>query len=149
MKNLSLRILLILFLLAALIQLVPVNRKNPPVTQDIAAPPPVAAILRTSCYDCHSNETRWPLYSYIAPVSWFIADDVKKGRMVMNFSRWNAYSKAEQESYRSRCYAMVSEGLMPLPDYLRIHRDARLDSLKVGMLRRWSLSLPGGDSPGK
>ena len=68
MKKMVLRIIIILAIPVLLIQLIPVNRKNPLVTQD------VAAILRTSCYDCHSNETWWPLYSYIAPVSWLVAD---------------------------------------------------------------------------
>ncbi len=130
-------IFLILIALAALIQLYPVNRKNPPVTQDIGAPPTIAAILHTSCYDCHSNETRWPFYSYIAPASWLVAADVKRGRKFMNFSRWDTYSKGMQDTLRSRCYALAAANLMPLPNYLLIHRDARLDSVKLEVLRVW------------
>ncbi len=141
MNKTVLKILLILIAIAILIQLYPVNRKNPPVTQDIGAPPAVAAILRTSCYDCHSNETRWPVYSFIAPASWLVAGDVKKGRKFMNFSRWDTYSKGMQNTLRGRCFALAAANLMPLPNYLLIHRDARLDSAKLEALRVWSSSL--------
>ena len=140
MKKIALRILIPVAILAAIIQVYPVNRKNPPVTQDVGAPANVATILRTSCYDCHSNKTRWPLYSYIAPVSWLVAADVRKGRLVLNFSRWDTYTKARQDTMRDRCYALASASLMPLPNYLLIHKDARLDSIKIEALRRWSLA---------
>ena len=142
MKKIVRRVLIVGVILGVLIQVVPVNRKNPPVTRDIAAQPAVAAILRTSCYDCHSNETRWPFYSYIAPVSWLVTGDVKTGRRQMNFSQWDAYSKAEQKSFPSRIYGIISDKMMPLPKYLLPHPYARLDSLKVEVLHRWSLSLP-------
>lgn len=135
MKKIALRILLPVAILAALIQVYPVNRKNPPVTRDVGAPANVATILRTSCYDCHSNETRWPLYSYIAPVSWLVAADVRKGRLVLNFSEWNTYTKKRRDTLCDRCYDLASEFLMPLPNYLLIHKDARLDSIKIEALR--------------
>ena len=147
MKKITLRLLTLVVVLVVLIQLFPVNRKNPRVTRDMAAPPKIAAILRTSCYDCHSNETRWPLYSHIAPVSWLVAGDVKKGRAMMNFSRWNAYSKAQRDAYPGRIYAMVSNGLMPPANYLALHRDARLDSVKIEKLRVWSEARPAERSP--
>ncbi len=140
MKKITLGILMIVAILAALIQVYPVNRKNPPVTRDAGAPANVAAILRTSCYDCHSNETRWPFYSYIAPVSWLVADDVNKGRMAMNFSRWDTYTEAKKDTLRGWCYDLASESQMPLPNYLLIHKNARLDSIKIEALRRWSLA---------
>jgi hypothetical protein len=107
------------------------------VTRDAAAPPAVAAILRTSCYDCHSNETRWPLYGSIAPVSWLVATDVKNGRAAMNFSRWDTYTKEKRDTLRGRCYALAAASLMPPPDYRMMHRDARLDSVKLAALRQW------------
>ena len=67
-------------------QLKTVARTNPLSKGDLSAPPEVEAILRNSCYDCHSNETRWPWYSYVAPISWVIVDHVDQGRKQINFS---------------------------------------------------------------
>src|SRR2546423_15539812 len=75
-----------------LIQLIPVSRSNPPITKDIAAPPRIESILRRGCYDCHSNQTRWPWYAYVAPVSWLAIRDVDSGRKHLNFSTWDKYS---------------------------------------------------------
>src|SRR5438874_1058331 len=80
------------------IQLVPVERTNPSATKPIEAPAEVTAVLRRSCYDCHSNETRWPWYAYVAPVSWLVADDVKDGRAKLNFSSWGDYPLAKRAS---------------------------------------------------
>ena len=63
----------------------PVDHTNPPVTGEIEAPEEVIAILRRACYDCHSNETKWPWYSYVAPVSWLVSDDVRDGRKTHEF----------------------------------------------------------------
>src|SRR6185436_12929985 len=79
------------------LQLVPVERTNPPLKAPLQAPAPVDAILRRACYDCHSNESRWPWYGYVAPVSWLVADDVKQGRKHLNFSDWNEYSAKKRE----------------------------------------------------
>ena len=67
------------------IQLVPVNRTNPPVQGDFRGSAEVVSILRRACYDCHSNETVWPWYSRVAPLSWVIAHDVNEGRAVVEF----------------------------------------------------------------
>ena len=66
------------------IQLVPVQRSNPPVEAEVPAPENVRTILRRACYDCHSNETVWPWYSRIAPVSFLVASDVHEARAKMN-----------------------------------------------------------------
>src|SRR5260370_21785207 len=65
-----------------------VDRSNPPVASDLRAPPDVKGILRRACYDCHSNETRWPWYTHVAPVSWLMAYDVHEGRHRLNYSNW-------------------------------------------------------------
>lgn len=81
-----------LIVIFALLQLTNPPRTNPPVVNDMATtnPPPaeVATLLRAACYDCHSYETKWPLYSKIAPISWQVADDVVEGRKNLNFSEW-------------------------------------------------------------
>jgi hypothetical protein len=86
----------------ALVQLVPVTRTNPPVVADVGTPADLAAVLRRACYDCHSNETTWPSYSAVAPVSWLIGHDVREGRHELNFSSWSAYDPAVRQKRSSR-----------------------------------------------
>jgi hypothetical protein len=76
---------------------IPVDTTNPLVNSDISSSPGVKAILQRACYDCHSNETKWPWYSRIAPLSWLLVWDVCEGRAELNFSRWNQYSTQQQE----------------------------------------------------
>ncbi len=88
-----LRIIIIVIIVILIgIQFVPVSKTNPPVTGEIKAPNDVMQILRTSCYDCHSNEVNWPWYSNVAPMSWLVAYDVDEAREHMNFSEWASYS---------------------------------------------------------
>jgi hypothetical protein len=121
-----------------LIQLVPVDRSNPPVVADLDAPPEVASVLRTSCYDCHSNETRWPWYGRVAPVSWLVAHDVEEAREHMNFSLWGTYDPHRQEKLAEEIWEEVEEGEMPLRKYLLAHRNARLSESARQTLREWS-----------
>lgn len=129
-----------LFVLVALvaIQLVPVDAGNPPVAADIPASPAVKAILRRACYDCHSNETQWPWYARIAPVSWFIARDVHKGRAELNFSTWNQYSTQQRVKKLRESWQEVAVGEMPPWLYRPIHRDARLTAEDRALLLQWA-----------
>ena len=92
-------LILALVLIGIGIQFVPVKDigNNPPTRFAVDAPPQVAAILRRSCFDCHSNETRWPLYSRIAPGSWLMAQDVHNGRNHLNFSEWGSVDDDERQ----------------------------------------------------
>ena len=119
------------------IQFVPVRRDNPPVTGDVAAPKDAQAVLRKSCYDCHSHETRWPWYSHVAPVSWLIASDVHGGRDHLDFSTWNDYPDGQRDYYRKQSYKRVSQGDMPPLVYLLIHRNAKLTAGDKDILRLW------------
>jgi hypothetical protein len=120
------------------IQLVPVDTSNPPVTADIPTSPEVKAVLRRACYDCHSNETTWPWYSRVAPVSWLIAKDVHEGRAELNFSRWDRYSTQQQVKHLKESWEEVVEGEMPPWFYLPAHRDARLSAEDRALLRQWA-----------
>jgi hypothetical protein len=126
------------------IQFIPVERTNPPVEEEVAAPEEVREILRRACYDCHSNETVWPLYSYVAPISWFAARDVRKGRAELNFSTWNRLSTREQTEAMHESWEEVAEGEMPPWFYLPPHPTARLSSEDRELLRRWSESVERG-----
>lgn len=141
------RLLLILLAVAAavllLLQLVPVARDNPPVEETIAAPPEVMTVLRRSCFDCHSHESRWPWYSYVAPVSWLVADDVEEGREHMNFSTWNRYSADDQADLFEEIGDEVGKGAMPLPLYLRAHPEARLPAAERSLILDWAAAGEG------
>lgn len=103
-------------------QLIPVERSNPAVTnQPRWDSPETEAIARRACYDCHSNETTWPWYSYVAPVSWRVVNHVNDGRKKFNIStgKWDEADEISE---------FVSEGKMPLWDYLMMHPEARLTS---------------------
>ena len=119
-------------------QVAPVDRSNPPVTIDGAAPAEVKAVLRQSCYDCHSNETNWPWYSYIAPVSWLVAKDVREGREHLNFSTWDRYGPGERAEIAGDAYEESAEGEMPLSIYLLTHGDTALTSDDLRILRDWA-----------
>jgi hypothetical protein len=106
----------------AVMQFVPYGwqHSNPPVVAEAPWPDVDSEqIARTSCYSCHSNETDWPIYSYVAPMSWLVRYDVDRGRDELNFSEWDS-DDAED------AIEMVEEGEMPLGRYTMIHRDARL-----------------------
>lgn len=120
------------------IQLVPVERTNPPITQTIDAPANVMAILRRACFDCHSNETVWPWYSYVAPVSWLVASDVDEGREELNFSQWDAYTPDRAAHKIEECGEEVAEGEMPLWFYLPTHPEARLSKADIDTIVAWS-----------
>lgn len=120
------------------IQLVPVERSNPPVVANLEAPAAVEAVLRTSCYDCHSNETSWPWYSRVAPVSWLVADDVEEARKHLNFSSWGSYEPRKQARLREQVWEEVSDGEMPLLMYRLAHPAARLTPAARETLKGWS-----------
>ncbi|HEX6850599.1 MAG TPA: heme-binding domain-containing protein [Candidatus Polarisedimenticolaceae bacterium] len=119
-------------------QLVPVSRENPPVEEDVAAPAEVASILRRSCYDCHSHETRWPWYSRVAPVSWLVASDVRDGRRHLNLSRWNRLDGDKRAHALEEIVEVVTEGEMPIRAYLLTHPGAELTAADVETIRAWA-----------
>jgi hypothetical protein len=122
-----------LIVVFGLMQLVPYGweKSNPPVTAPAPWPNAEAeSIARVSCYACHSNETEWPAYSYVAPMSWLVRNDVDGGRDEMNFSEWGEKSADAAEDAREE----ITEGRMPLPNYRRIHRDAELTNEEAAVL---------------
>ena len=125
-------------LLLLLMQLVPAERTNPPVISDIDAPAEIREILRRSCYDCHSHETRWPWYSYVAPMSWFVVDHVDDGRADLNFSDWPVFDFEAQDLAFEDIGQQIEQGEMPLTSYLLLHPSARLSDDDKRRLLRWS-----------
>ena len=125
-------------------QLVQPNFTNPPLVESetLAAstemPPDVQAVLARSCNDCHSNQTKYPWYSYVTPFNWFLADHIEEGRHEVNFSVWNTYSKEKKVRKLSEVCEQVEQGAMPLPSYLWIHRSAALSASEVDLLCNWA-----------
>lgn len=136
------RSLMVLCVIGFIIQFYPIKQTNPPVSFDFNDPIEIKNIVRNACYDCHSNETRWPWYSYIAPASWVIVHDVKKAREKFNFSSWGLIDIEEQNELRQEMWEEVEEGKMPLRRYLILHPEARLSKEQRSMLREWALSIP-------
>lgn len=121
------------------IQLVPIRRDNPPVVgRPVTAPADVQATLRRACYNCHSHETIWPWYSYVAPVSWLVARDVHEGRRHVNFSDWSQYSSSDRLKKLSGISEFVQEREMPPWFYLPLHAEARLSDEDIMMLAMWA-----------
>lgn len=131
------------------IQLVPVSRTNPPVQGDLNASPEVASVLRRACYDCHSNETVWPWYSRLAPVSWVIAHDVNEGRAELNFSTWNQLSVDKQAKAIKESWKEIAEGEMPTWYYVILHPEARLSAKDRSLLQAWGGSTGGHERKDK
>ena len=101
-------------------------------------PDDVRRMIRRACYDCHSDETRWPWYSRIAPVSWLVIRDVDAGRAEMNFSRWGGYHKYDRADLLDKGCELARKGEMPLPAYVRLHPEAKLTMGDLEMFCAWS-----------
>lgn len=138
------KVLLIVVAIVILIQLVPVNRENPAVTAPLDGPPALVTVLKESCYDCHSNETNWPWYAYVAPVSWLVAHDVNEGREHLNFSDWSNLDRNRQVRKADEIREHVDEGEMPLEIYLVNHDEARLTDDDLATIRAWVDSVKVG-----
>jgi len=132
-------ILISLVAIFVLIQLIPVERKNPPINNELnlKAPPEIITILEESCFDCHSNQTNWPFYSYIAPVSWLVAHDVEEGRGHLNFSEWNQLPIEKMQKIKEELIEEISQDKMPLPIYLITHSGAKLTDEQKMKLKVW------------
>jgi hypothetical protein len=101
-------------------------------------PADVKAVLDRSCRDCHSHRTVWPFYSNIAPISWQVADHVHEGRRELNFSVWGTYDTRRQRRKLREICEEVESGAMPLPQYLYLHRDAKMSPQDTQTLCTWT-----------
>jgi hypothetical protein len=108
------------------------------LTAHAAVPPDVAGVLRRACFDCHSNDTRWPWYTNVPPASWLIAHDVDAGRGQINFSRWGEYNPFDRADMLDKMCDLATKRKMPLWPYRLLHRDARLSDADVAALCRWT-----------
>ena len=118
----------------------PVQAANLRVSQariESHLPPTVAPVLQRACRDCHSNETVWPWYSHVPPMSLMIRHDVEAGRAKFNFSAWASGTKQPTQNQISEICDAVSDGSMPPKGYRVMHSEARLSAEDVDILCRW------------
>ncbi len=137
----------IILLIIIVPQLIPVDKpeisedkSNDLITQN-EVPENIANMLKTSCYDCHSNQTVYPWYSNVAPISWLVIRDIKVGREELNFSDWESLSKMEKAKLLDDISEEVEEAEMPMPIYFIAHSDAKLSDEDRKALVDWSGKL--------
>jgi len=136
-------ILLVVLLAFAGIQFIPTNRNQsdivPPtdLMEVYDVPEQVKVIFKTSCYDCHSNNTVYPWYNKIQPVSWIMQGHIKEGKSELNFNEFGSYSERRQKSKFKSILSQVKDGEMPLSSYTLMHREAKLSENEKKALEVW------------
>jgi len=129
---------------ALAIQLARPARTNPPTDPALTmaaamkVPPEAAAVLDRACRDCHSHDTRWPWYSNVAPVSWFVIDHVNSGRRHFNYSNWAQHDKDKVPRLLKDICELTRKKEMPLSSYLWLHPEARTSDRDIAVLCEWT-----------
>lgn len=127
----------------ALIQFIPVDRTNKPVNREenfvqlMKSPAAVQQILKKACYDCHSHETVYPDYAFVAPISWSVKNHVNEGREHLNLSIWGTYNPDLKKSMLENTVHSVKEYAMPLPAYIARHPEANLTKAERVLLANY------------
>ena len=106
--------------------------------KQFSIPANIAGILKTACYDCHSNNTRYPWYTDIQPAGWLLANHIKDGKADLNFNEFANYSQRRQLSKLKATQNSIKDGSMPLPSYTLIHKNAKLSKEHRAMLLNWT-----------
>lgn len=141
------KIIVALFVLFIIIQFFRIDKTNPPVDKSMdfltikKAPEDISKMIKTSCYDCHSNESTYPWYSDIQPIGWFLQNHIKEGRQELNFSTFATYDAVRQAKKLKKSAHEIEEGEMPLESYLLIHRDAKLTNEQKEKLVKYFTSI--------
>ena len=139
-KKKILQVLLIVFIAIQFIQParnVSGQRLSTDLTKTVAVPDKVLGILQKSCYDCHSNNTKYPWYAGIQPAAWLMASHIKEGKANLNFSEFGAYSNRKQQSKLQAIANSIKDKTMPLWSYSMIHKDAVLSQQNKALLLDW------------
>lgn len=120
-----------------------IDKTNPPIEpgQDFIAierpPQEIAVMIKDACYDCHSHHTKYPWYTYITPLSWWIGGHIDHGREELNFSEWKSYSPSRAAHKLEESYELTVEKHMPLGSYTWTHPNARLKDMDIKRLAEW------------
>ena len=137
------KILFVLFIIFVGIQfMIPVRNENGQVlSTDIIktfhVPDSVLSILKMACYDCHSNNTNYPWYTYIQPIGWILNHHIQKGKAVLNFSEFGSYTYRRQKSKIRSIASQIKENKMPLYSYTLMHKNAILSNKNKAIITDW------------
>lgn len=107
------------------------------ITKIINVPDKIMGVFKNSCYDCHSNDTRYPWYVNIQPMGWIMADHIKTGKANLNFSEFGTYSKRKQANKLRSLAETVNDGSMPISSYTIMHTDAKLSEENKKLITDW------------
>ncbi|MFK7900534.1 MAG: heme-binding domain-containing protein [Cyclobacteriaceae bacterium] len=128
------KIVAAVILLLIAIQFIPVDKENPRSVAELdffeinTPSNELHVLVKKACYDCHSNQTEYPWYASVAPVSFVVAHHIEEGREHLNFSDWGTYSEREQDHKLEECIEEIEEDEMPLKAYTWLHSSANLNS---------------------
>ncbi len=128
------KILIIIIVAFILIQFFPIDKNNPVATPKMDflqikdTPEKTATLIRNSCYDCHSNESKYPWYANIQPFGWFLENHIQEGRKELNFSTFATYEKKRQTKKLDEAVEMLEKNEMPLDSYVIAHAEAKLSA---------------------
>jgi hypothetical protein len=138
-----LNILLWFFITIVLIQFIPVDRTNKAVDKKadfvnvLQTPENIQEVLKKACYDCHSDQTIYPKYAYIAPISWPIKNHVNEGRKHLNFSEWGIFNKDLKKNMLENSVKSVEDYSMPMTGYIAQHPEANLTKAERVLLMNY------------
>lgn len=141
------KILYWFLIVLALIQFIPVDRTNKPIDKKVNfvdvlyTPKNVEHIMKKACYDCHSNETVYPNYAYVAPISWSIKNHINEGREHLNFSEWGKFNQDLKKNMLKNSVHSVKDYSMPLTAYIGQHPKANLTKDERNLLANYFESL--------
>lgn len=143
----SRKILIGLLAILILSQFIPIDKTNPPIVDkndfiSMTNPPQnIAAMLKGTCYDCHSHETKYPWYSNVSPIKFMLKSHIKGGRQHLNFSEWSAYELKKKTHKLEECVEEIEEGIMPMKSYTWMHGEAKLNATQKKELVDWFKNL--------
>lgn len=125
--------------IAIMIQFIRPDFKNPSIDESatLKSDPHVMSLLKTSCYDCHSNETKYPWYQNVAPVSWIMSDHIERGRKALDFSNWANIDPKVKLLRLERAKQMIGNEMMPKHEYLLMHKNAVLNAKDKQILEQF------------
>jgi hypothetical protein len=109
------------------------------ISRVLSLPDSVKSLLKAACYDCHSNNTRYPWYANIQPMGWLLADHIKDGKAELNFDEFGSYSKRRQLSKLKAIAGSVKDGSMPLESYTWMHKEAKLSAHHKASISSWAI----------
>jgi len=133
------KIIIGIILVLGLIQFIPLEKTNSKVDKAIAlkTDESIMKILKKSCYDCHSDETKWSIYSDIAPLSFGVVAHVNDGREALNFSKWKSIKLSIKKARLKRAIKTVNNEMMPMSSYLMFHEEAKMSKEEKKILVKW------------